>query len=194
MDFEAILRDVLINDINTKSKSLKELREKVGFVFQYPEHQLFEENVYDIAYGLIKKGFSRDYIQEKVSSDKISWTWKRNLKNLHWLYQEGQKRRVAIAGVLVLEPEILVMDEPSSGLDSCGRRELYDLILKLNKEKNTTIIIVSHNVEEMAKYVDRVIVMNDGKLEMDGKTKEILAHEKKLENMGLMVPNCLFHE
>jgi len=185
---------VIVNNIDTQSKSLVELRRQVGLVFQYPEHQLFEETVLkDVAFGLRKRGISAEKTLEKVKK-ALEWVGLEDdiIEKSPFELSGGQKRRVAIAGVLVLEPEILVLDEPTAGLDPKGRDEIFDIIKKLHKETGNTIILVSHSMEDVAKLVDRVIVMNEGQVEMDGSPKEVFAKAERLEEIGLSAPQITY--
>lgn len=182
--------EITVAGMKTKGKDLKELRKKVGIVFQYPEHQLFEETVYkDIEFGLLKQG-----IEEKARHKKICETASILEIDDEILYKSpyeisgGQKRRAAIAGILVLEPDILVLDEPAAGLDPAGTRELFDIVTALYKEKNITVILVSHSMELVADYASRIIVMSDGKIHSDGTPAEIFKQGKELEKIGLGVP------
>lgn len=185
---------VIVNNIDTKSKSLVELRRQVGLVFQYPEHQLFEETVLkDVAFGLRKRGISTEETLEKVKK-ALNWVGLEEdvIEKSPFELSGGQKRRVAIAGVLVLEPEILVLDEPTAGLDPQGRDEIFDIMKKLHKETGNTVILVSHSMEDVAKLVDRVIVMNEGQVEMDGTPKEVFAKAERLEEIGLSAPQITY--
>lgn len=185
---------VIVNDIDTQSKSLVELRRQVGLVFQYPEHQLFEETVLkDVAFGLRKRGISPEETQERVKK-ALNWVGLEEdvIEKSPFELSGGQKRRVAIAGVLVLEPEILVLDEPTAGLDPQGRDEIFDIIKKLHKETGNTVILVSHSMEDVARLVDRVIVMNEGQVEMDGSPKEVFAKAERLEEIGLSAPQITY--
>jgi energy-coupling factor transport system ATP-binding protein len=185
---------VIINNINTHQKNLKELRNQVGIVFQYPEHQLFEETVKkDIAFGLIKQGLSQEEIDKRVSkslesvglSDAI-------LDKSPFELSGGQKRRVAIAGVIAMMPKILVLDEPTAGLDPIGRDEIFGYVKKLHKDFNMTIILVSHSMEDVARLTDRVIVMNQGSVFMDQPSSEVYAEPEALENIGLSAPQITY--
>jgi ABC-type cobalt transport system, ATPase component len=185
---------VIVNDIDTKSKQLAELRRQVGLVFQYPEHQLFEESVLkDVAFGLRKRGISDDETLVKVKK-ALKWVGLSEdvLEKSPFDLSGGQKRRVAIAGVLVLEPEILILDEPTAGLDPRGRDEIFDLIRKLHEETGNTIILVSHSMEDVAKLVNRVIVMNKGSVEMDGTPKTVFSQTEHLEQIGLSAPQITY--
>lgn len=185
---------VIINNINTQQKNLKELRSQVGIVFQYPEHQLFEETVKkDITFGLIKQGLSQEEIDKRVNqslesvglSDSI-------LDKSPFDLSGGQKRRVAIAGVIAMMPKILVLDEPTAGLDPIGRDEIFGYIKKLHKDFNMTIILVSHSMEDVARLTDRVIVMNQGSVFMDKLSREVYAEPEALEKIGLSAPQITY--
>jgi len=185
---------VIVNGIDTHSKSLVELRRQVGLVFQYPEHQLFEENVLkDVAFGLRKRGISNDETLLKVKR-ALKWVGldENIIEKSPFELSGGQKRRVAIAGVLVLEPQILILDEPTAGLDPKGRDEIFELIKMLHNETDNTIILVSHSMEDVAKLVNRVIVMNEGSVEMDGSPKEIFTRAERLEEIGLSAPQITY--
>lgn len=185
-------------DIYDDDYNMKELRGKVGLVFQYPEHQLFETTIFaDVCFGPLNQGLS------KKESELRAFTALRNvgLKEEYW-YQSpfdlsgGQKRRVAIAGVLAMKPEVLILDEPTAGLDPKGRDEILDQVAQMHKELNMTIILVSHSMEDVAKYVERIIVMNRGGIMFDGKPREVFLHYRELEEVGLAAPQVtyLMHE
>ncbi|NLC68267.1 MAG: energy-coupling factor transporter ATPase [Clostridiaceae bacterium] len=185
---------VIVNGMDTSGKGLKELRRQVGIVFQYPEHQLFEETVYkDIVFGLKKLGIEGGTMDERIYSTlEIVGLDRSILYKSPFELSGGQKRRVAIAGVLVMEPEIIVLDEPAAGLDPSGRNEIFNFIKKLYMNCKVTVIIVSHNMEEIARLVNRVIVINKGRVEMDGPVKEIFRNTKKLESIGLSAPQVTY--
>jgi len=185
---------VIVNGIDTAAKNLKELRKQVGLVFQYPEHQLFEENVYkDIAFGLKNYNMESDVIDKKVNKAiEIVGLDKSILNKSPFELSGGQKRRVAIAGVLAMEPEIIILDEPTAGLDPNGRNEVFDFIQRLYRDYGVTVILVSHNMEEVTRLVKRVIVINKGRVEMDGSVKEIFKDTQKLENMDLSAPQITY--
>lgn len=185
---------LLINGIDTSSRNLKDLRKQVGIVFQYPEHQLFEETVSkDIAFGLQKYGLSENEINERIKKVIVDVGLNESiLEKSPFELSGGQKRRVAIAGVLVMDPQILVLDEPSAGLDPKGRDEIYNLILELHKQRRITIILVSHSMEDIARITNRVIVMNNGSIEMDGRTADIFRNTQKLEEIGLSAPQITY--
>jgi len=181
---------ISVSGIVPKGKALKELRMKVGLIFQNPEDQLFEETVSrDIAFGLRKMGIPDNEIEERVrEAAEITGLPADVLDRSPFELSGGQKRRVAIAGVIAMNPEILVLDEPTAGLDPAGSMEIYRFLLNLRKEKNTTIIIVSHIMEDIAKYCDRVAVMDHGKLILAGKTREVFSNRELLSKVGLDVP------
>ena len=177
-------------EISDYKEAAKKLRRRVGIVFQYPEHQLFEETVYkDIAFGPKNKGLSEAEIDICVRKSA-------NLANLsETLFEEspfelsgGQKRRVAIAGVLATEPKVLILDEPAAGLDPIGRKKLLDELHRIRKEENTTIILISHSMEDLAENCDRIIVLNHGVKFKDGKPKEIFKNSDTLNECGLDLP------
>lgn len=177
-------------DIFDKSYDMMKLRGKVGIVFQYPEHQLFEETVFkDVCFGPKNLGLSQKEV-ELLAYDALKQV---GLED-EAFYQSpfdlsgGQKRRAAIAGVLAMKPKILILDEPTAGLDPQGRKDILNLISKLQKEQGITVILVSHSMEDVAEYVDRIMVINKGSIELDGTPKEVFAHEDKLTECGLSVP------
>ena len=185
--------EVLLNGENIyadKSK-LKTIRKTVGLVFQYPEHQLFEETVYkDIAFGPKNMGFSDEKIDKRVrESAALVGLKEKHLTRSPFDLSGGQKRRVAIAGVLAMNPKVLILDEPTAGLDPKGRDEILATIKKLHEEnKEMIIIFVSHSMEDVAKTAERVIVMNDGHVEMQGTVAEVFAQAEHLQKIGLNVP------
>lgn len=185
-------------DIYDEDFPMKELRGKVGLVFQYPEHQLFETTIFaDVCFGPLNQGLS------KKEAELRAFTALRSvgLPEEYW-YQSpfelsgGQKRRVAIAGVLAMKPEVLVLDEPTAGLDPQGRDEILDQVAKMHQELGMTIILVSHSMEDVAKYVDRLIVMNHGSIMLDGTPREVFRYYQELEVVGLAAPQVtyLMHE
>lgn len=185
---------VIINNINTQQKNLKDLRSQVGIVFQYPEHQLFEETVKkDVSFGLIKQGLNQDEIDRRVISALKSVGLNDTiLEKSPFELSGGQKRRVAIAGVVAMTPKILVLDEPTAGLDPIGRDELFGYIKKLHKEFNMTIILVSHSMEDIARLADRVIVMNEGAVFMDRPSEDVFSEPEALEKIGLSAPQITY--
>lgn len=175
----------LVNDSN-----IKEMRKKVGLVFQYPEYQLFETTVYkDIAFGIKSEKLSKDEEYERVKSALLKTGLTEDLleKSIYDL-SGGQKRRVAIAGIIVMDPEILVLDEPAAGLDPAGRDEILGFAKKLRDESGITIILVSHSMEDVAKLADKIIVMNDSTVEMIGTPREVFKNKNRLREIGLGVP------
>ncbi|MBS6642056.1 MAG: energy-coupling factor transporter ATPase [Clostridiaceae bacterium] len=181
-------------DIYQEGYSLKLLRSKVGLVFQYPEHQLFEVDVFsDVCYGPKNLGLSQAEIEERarealtlVKLDESLW------KQSPFELSGGQKRRVAIAGVMAMKPEVLILDEPTAGLDPKGRDEILDQILELHDKKGMTIILVSHSMEDIARYADRLMVMNQGEKVYDGAPKEVFEHYRELEAIGLAAPQITY--
>lgn len=185
---------VIIDGIDTSGKGLKELRRHVGIVFQYPEHQLFEETVYkDIAFGLKMQNIPDEEIKKEIDS-VIEAVGLRSelLEKSPFELSGGQKRRVAIAGVLVMKPSVLVLDEPTAGLDPKGRDEVFSFITDIHKKMGMTVILVSHSMEDIARLVDRVIVMNRGRLEMDGSIDEVFSDIERLERIGLSAPQVAY--
>ncbi len=178
-------------DITKKDANLKLIRQKVGLVFQYPEHQLFEETIYkDIAFGPKNLGLSEKEIEDRVieSMELVGLEYETLKDRSPFELSGGQKRRVAIAGVIAMKPEILVLDEPTAGLDPRGRDEILGEVLKLYKTTGITIILVSHSMEDIAKLVNRILVMHRGRVEMDGDTIEIFKRAERLKEIGLGVP------
>ena len=181
---------VIIDGIDVSQKDLKQLRNNVGLVFQYPEHQLFEETVYkDIAFGPTKQGLSDKEIKERVHQALKGVGLSEDiLTKSPFELSGGQKRRVAIAGVLSMKPSILVLDEPTAGLDPAGKDEIFSYINEIHTKNKMTTILVSHSMEDIAKLVDRVIVLNKGKIYKDGKPEDIFFDAEGLKKIGLSVP------
>ena len=184
---------VLIDDVDIFDKKTKktEIRKKVGLVFQYPEYQLFEETVYsDIAFGPKNLGLDKDEIDRRVKSAcAIVGLKEKYMQNSPFELSGGQKRRVAIAGIIAMEPNVLVLDEPVAGLDPHGRDGILSMIENLHEKRpEMTIIFVSHSMEDVAKIAKHVIVMNHGKVAMTGSVAEIFSHGDELKAMGLSVP------
>ena len=184
---------IIINgiDVTAPKADLRLVRKTVGLVFQYPEHQLFEETVYkDIAFGPKNMGFSDEEIDKRVrESTALVGLKEKHLTRSPFDLSGGQKRRVAIAGVLAMNPKVLILDEPTAGLDPKGRDEILATIKKLHEEnKEMIIIFVSHSMEDVAKTAERVIVMNDGHVEMQGTVAEVFAQAEHLQKIGLNVP------
>ena len=181
-------------DIYAEGYDMKKHRSNVGLVFQYPEHQLFEVDVLsDVCFGPKNLGFKKAEAEEQakkalalVGMDESYY--KRSPFDL----SGGQKRRVAIAGVLAMKPKMLILDEPTAGLDPQGRKEILELISGLRERAGITIVLVSHSMEDVAEYVDRIIVMNKGSVAYDAAPKEVFAHYKELEEMGLAAPQVSY--
>lgn len=185
--------NIYVDGIDTLEKSEKKIniRKKVGLVFQYPEYQLFEETVYkDISFGPLNIGCTEEEVEERVkwSCDLVGLDYENIKEKSPFELSGGQKRRVAIAGVLAMKPEVLVLDEPTAGLDPRGRDEILNEIKSLYENENITIILVSHSMEDVARLVKRIIVMDKGKIFMDGSPKEVFAEPEKLISVGLDVP------
>ena len=187
---------IYYNDENIYDEkySMRTLRGKVGLVFQYPEHQLFEVDVLtDVCFGPKNQGFSKEEAEEKAKKALAMVGLKEKYyKQSPFELSGGQKRRVAIAGVLAMEPDVLILDEPTAGLDPKGRDEILDQIKMLHEEQHITIILVSHSMEDVAKYVGRIIVMNQGEAMFDGTPKEVFSHYKELESVGLAAPQVTY--
>lgn len=177
-------------DITSKEVSLRQLRFKVGMVFQYPEHQLFDETVYDdIAFGpknmKLDEEEIRQRVQEAAEAARVDPAW---MKKSPFELSGGQKRRVAIAGVLAMRPEVLILDEPAAGLDPKGRDEILNMVAELHWQRQITVILVSHSMEDIAKLATQIIVMNDGTVAMQGTVSEVFSRGAELQAMGLDVP------
>ncbi|MDF2563815.1 MAG: ecfA2 2 [Massilibacillus sp.] len=184
---------VMVNgvDLHQKGEAAKAAKRRVGMVFQYPEHQLFEETVYaDIAFGPKNLGCPEEEVDKRV---------RRAMEFVHLdfaTYQDrspfqlsgGQMRRVAIAGVVALQPQYLILDEPAAGLDPCGRDDIFTKLIDLHKKTETTIILVSHNMDDVAKMANRLIVMHEGEISLDGPPQEIFKHTEALKAAGVDVP------
>ena len=176
-------------DIWSDKKLTRAARFRVGLVFQYPEYQLFEETVYkDIAFGPTNMGLTKEEIDRRVreAAGFVGITEKLDMSPFD--LSGGQKRRVAIAGVIAMEPEVLILDEPTAGLDPIGREEILGNIQAYRKAKNATILMVSHSMEDVARLTDRLLVMNGSRLAMDGTPREVFEHARELQDMGLNIP------
>lgn len=181
-------------DIHASDYDKKKLRSKVGLVFQYPEHQLFEVDVFsDVCFGPKNLGLSK-----KEAELRAYEALRQVGLEKEYFYQSpfdlsgGQKRRVAIAGVLAMKPEVLILDEPTAGLDPKGRHEILDQISTLRQETGITILLVSHSMEDVAEYVERIIVMNQGSILFDDTPREVFKHGKELEEVGLATPQVTY--
>ncbi len=177
-------------NIYDKDFSMRELRAKVGLVFQYPEHQLFETDIFkDVCFGPKNLGLSQKEVELRAFQALEMVGMPKDL-----FYQSpfdlsgGQKRRAAIAGVLAMKPQVLILDEPTAGLDPKGRDEILDCVAQLHREMGITVILVSHSMEDVARYVDRIMVMNHGRLMYDDKPANVFAHYRELEEIGLAAP------
>ena len=181
-------------DIYREGYDMRGLRSKVGLVFQYPEHQLFEVDVFtDVCFGPKNQGLPK----EEVEARALEALHQAGLKEKHYRKSPfelsgGQKRRAAIAGILAMHPELLVLDEPTAGLDPKGRDEILEQIARLHRERNITVLLVSHSMEDVAKYVDRILVMDDGKIMFDDVPKRVFHHYQELEKIGLAAPQVTY--
>lgn len=180
--------------IYAEGYGMRKLRSQVGLVFQYPEHQLFEVDVIsDVCFGPKNQGLSEEE-SEKNAREALELVGfpEKYYKQSPFELSGGQKRRVAIAGVLAMKPKVLILDEPTAGLDPKGRDEILDQIAKLHKETGMTVVLVSHSMEDVARYVDRIIVMNKGEKMLDSTPKEVFRHYKELEEVGLAAPQVTY--
>lgn len=187
---------IFYNDqcIYDENFEMRRLREKVGLVFQYPEYQLFEATVFeDVCFGPKNEGLSEEEVKQRATEalEQVGLA-KEYYQKSPFELSGGQKRRVAIAGILAMHPEVLVLDEPTAGLDPKGRDEILDQVAKLHRERKITVILVSHSMEDVANYVDRIIVMNKGSVMLDGAPKEVFRHCKELEQIGLAAPKVTY--
>ena len=189
--------EIIVNGFNITDKDLNltEIRKRVGIVFQYPEYQLFEETVEkDISFGPGNLGLDEEEISKRVrkSMEAVGLDYETYKDKSPFDLSGGQKRRVAIAGVIAMNPEVLILDEPTAGLDPGGRDEIFNLIKKLHRDNNITIILSSHSMDDMAKLAQTIIVMNHGKIEFMGTPREVFtSHAARLREIGLDVPQVL---
>lgn len=189
--------EIIVNGFNITDKDLNltEIRKRVGIVFQYPEYQLFEETVEkDIAFGPGNLGLDEEEISKRVrkSMEAVGLDYETYKDKSPFDLSGGQKRRVAIAGVIAMNPEVLILDEPTAGLDPGGRDEIFNLIKKLHRDNNITIILSSHSMDDMAKLAQTIIVMNHGKIEFMGSPREVFnSNVDRLKEIGLDVPQVL---
>lgn len=187
---------VLLDGVNIwadKSK-MRQMRFRVGLVFQYPEYQLFEIDVLtDVCFGPKNQGLSKEECEKRaLEALKLVGLKEKYYKSSPFELSGGQKRRVAIAGVLAMRPKVLVLDEPTAGLDPKGRDDILDQIAYLHKQSDMTVILVSHSMEDIARYADRIIVMNKGSVMHNGAPKEVFAHYQELEKIGLAAPQVTY--
>lgn len=187
---------IYYNDKNIYEEGydMKALRSKVGLVFQYPEHQLFEADVFsDVCFGPKNLGLSKEEVEARAyEALRLVGLKEKHYKKSPFELSGGQKRRVAIAGILAMEPDVLVLDEPTAGLDPKGRDDILDQVAKLHREKKITVILVSHSMEDVARYVERIIVMNKGHVLFDNTPREVFKHYKELESVGLAAPQVTY--
>lgn len=188
---------IIINntDITSESVKLRDIRKKVGLVFQYPEHQLFEETIYkDIAFGPLNLGLSEEEVEKRVKEamDLVKLPYEELKDRSPFELSGGQRRRVAIAGVFAMKPEVLILDEPTAGLDPRTRDELLGEIKLLHNKYKNTIILVSHSMEDIAKLVDRIIVMHRGKIELFDDPRNVFKEVETLESIGLGAPQISY--
>ncbi len=181
-------------NIYQQNFNMKQLRNKVGLVFQYPEHQLFEVDVLsDVCFGPKNQGLTEEEAKEKAKKAlQMVGMKEKYYSQSPFDLSGGQKRRVAIAGVLAMEPKVLVLDEPTAGLDPKGRDEILDQIAQLHEHGDMTVILVSHSMEDIAKYVDKILVMNQGEVLYYDEPKKVFAHYKELEEIGLAAPQVTY--
>lgn len=181
-------------DVWEEKYDRRNLRSQIGLVFQYPEHQLFESDVLsDVCFGPMNQGMSREEAETEAKKALLQVGFKeKNFSKSPFELSGGQKKRVAIAGVLAMNPKILILDEPTAGLDPKGRDEILDQISELHKVRGITIILVSHSMEDVAKYVERLIVVNRGQIAFDDTPREVFSHYKELEAMGLAAPQITY--
>ena len=181
-------------DIRKKGFDIKNLRQKVGLVFQYPEHQLFEETVIkDVCFGPSNKGLKKEECIEKAKEAlRLVGVSEDLYYRSPFELSGGQKRRVAIAGVLAMEPDILILDEPTAGLDPSGRDKILECIKELHDKKSIGVVLVSHSMEDVANYAKRIIVMNKGQIMFDDVPLKVFSHYKELETIGLAAPQITY--
>lgn len=181
-------------NIYSQGYDMKQLRSKVGLVFQYPEHQLFEMTVLkDVCYGPKNLGLEDEAAEERAKEAlAMVGMSEKDYDKSPFELSGGQKRRVAIAGVLAMKPEVLILDEPTAGLDPKGRNDILDQIAQLHRKMGITVVLVSHSMEDVAKYVERIIVMNRGEIFMDGTPKQVFERYDALESVGLAAPQVTY--
>lgn len=181
-------------DINADKNKLKSVRQRVGLVFQYPEHQLFEMTVFkDVCFGPQNLGLEKDEIEKRAKEalETVGLSEEFYEKSPFEL-SGGQKRRVAIAGILAMKPKVLILDEPTAGLDPRGREEILNAVKKMHDDLRITVILVSHSMEDVARFVDRIIVMHQGKVALTGTPKEVFSQSEELEKISLAAPQITY--
>ncbi len=188
---------ILVNDfeITKKDVKLREIRQKVGLVFQYPEHQLFEETIYkDVAFGPINLDLSQEEVDQRVREaiQLVGLSFEDVKERSPFELSGGQRRRVAIAGVVAMRPEVLILDEPTAGLDPKGRDEILDQIKALHNRYKMTVLLVSHSMEDIARLVDKIVVMHRGTVALQGRPREVFQHVELLESIGLAIPQITY--
>lgn len=188
---------ILVDDIDITNKETKltDIRKKIGLVFQYPEYQLFEETIEkDIAFGPNNLGLSEEEVSERVkkSMEMVGLDYETYKDVSPFDLSGGQKRRVAIAGVIAMEPKVLILDEPTAGLDPKGRDDILEQIKILHEKYKMTIVLVSHSMEDVGKLAERIVVMNKGKIALVGRPSEVFKEVETLENIGLAVPQVTY--
>lgn len=181
-------------NIYSEGYNMRALRNQVGLVFQYPEHQLFEVDVLtDVCFGPKNQGLSKEECEQRaIEALQLVGLKEKYYKSSPFELSGGQKRRAAIAGVLAMKPKVLVLDEPTAGLDPKGRDDILEQIAYLHKKSDLTVILVSHSMEDIAKYADRIIVMNKGEVMYNDEPKKVFAHYKELESVGLAAPQVTY--
>ena len=181
-------------NIYEEGYDLRTLRSKVGLVFQYPEHQLFEVDVFsDVCFGPKNLGLPKEEVERRAKDAlRLVGLKEKHYRKSPFELSGGQKRRVAIAGILAMEPDVLVLDEPTAGLDPKGRDEILDQVALLHKEKHITVVLVSHSMEDVARYVERIIVMNKGQVMFGDTPQQVFQHYRELESVGLAAPQVTY--
>ncbi|MCI8833892.1 MAG: energy-coupling factor transporter ATPase [Ruminococcus sp.] len=181
-------------DVYAEKYNMKNLRSQVGLVFQYPEHQLFEVDVFtDVCFGPKNQGLSSAECEERAKEAlELVGLPEKYYRQSPFELSGGQKRRAAIAGVLAMRPKVLVLDEPTAGLDPRGRDDILEQVAHLHRQTGMTVILVSHSMEDIARYVERIVVMNRGEKMLDGTPKEVFAHYRELEQVGLAAPQVTY--
>lgn len=178
-------------DITNPAASMKDIRKKIGLVFQYPEYQLFEETVkQDVAFGPLNLGLDKEEVEIRIKEaiELVGLDYEEVAERSPFDLSGGQKRRVAIAGVIAMKPEVLILDEPTAGLDPKAHKELFEVIKKIHREQSSILILVSHNMQDIANLADKILVMEKGRLAMSGSPREVFARRDELTAIGLSVP------